>query len=219
MRSMFHLIAWASMVSPLWNSAPRRSLKVQVFRSAEASHSVAMAGDRLHLGIEVEQTAGERGQRLRDEVDEVAMGIEADGIVAHPEAQRAAAFGVSLAPPPLRAASPPSRRLPAPSRSLRNSRRVRSVPFLPSPVMDEASLTVFIGGRILAKCQTDRMFGSPLNGCVAARLRSVDARPLEDRAYVRDARAANGLSTARIERVSPGSATRHKLPIVSSPGV
>ena len=52
--------------------------------------------DRIHLGIEVEQTTGQRGQRLRHEIDEVAMGIEADGIVAHTEAQRAAAFGVSL---------------------------------------------------------------------------------------------------------------------------
>ena len=41
---MFHLTALASIVSPLWNSAPCRSLKVQVLRSFEASHSLAMAG-------------------------------------------------------------------------------------------------------------------------------------------------------------------------------
>ena len=49
------------------------------------------------LAIEVEQPAGHAGQRLGDEVDEVAMGIETDGIVTRAEAHRPAALGVALA--------------------------------------------------------------------------------------------------------------------------
>ena len=44
MRSMFHLTDSASIVWPLWYSAPRRSLKVQVLRSDDASHDSATPG-------------------------------------------------------------------------------------------------------------------------------------------------------------------------------
>ena len=96
MRSMFHLTESASIVSPLWNSAPRRSLKVQVLRSYDGSHRWRWRA-MLHAVVEVEQPAGGAGQRLGDEVDEVAMGIEADGIVSRAETHGAAALWVALA--------------------------------------------------------------------------------------------------------------------------
>ena len=116
MRSRFHLTALASIVSPLWNSAPWRSLKVQVLRSLDGSHSVAMAGNDVHAGIEVEKPAGRAGHRLGDEVDEVAMGIETDGIVSGAETHRAAALWIALAlSPGRRRVIPRGQRQQAPS--------------------------------------------------------------------------------------------------------
>jgi hypothetical protein len=81
---MFHFTDSASIVWPLWYSAPRLSLNVH-----------GRLG--LHLVVEIDQPAGDAGERRRNEIDDVAMGIEPDRVLARTEAQRAAAFGMPRA--------------------------------------------------------------------------------------------------------------------------
>jgi hypothetical protein len=50
----------------------------------------------LHLVVEIDQPAGDGGERRGDEVDDVAVRIEPDRVLARAEAQRAAALGMAL---------------------------------------------------------------------------------------------------------------------------
>ena len=147
MRSRFHLTAFGVdrlAVVELRAAAQLEGPGLEVLRG------VPLAGDGgndVHARIEVEQPAGRAGQRLGDEVDEVAMGIETDGIVARAEAHACRrAWGCACAAASATPGRPASAAPASAVVAVRNLRLVLSGPFLfASSVMTSPPRSVCLG--------------------------------------------------------------------------
>ena len=140
MRSMFHLTNFGvdGLAVVVLGAAPQ--LEGPGLEVGRCVPQLGDAGLGLHLVVEVDQPAGDGGERIGNEIDNVAMGIEADRILARAEAQRAAALGMALAVCLGRAGQADSRGARERRRRFRKLRLVLSGPLLcASPVMDVAS--------------------------------------------------------------------------------